>query len=227
MLVHGSACAVPKATFGEAAHALLAVSRQQPGCGCDPAEGFAQPAPTAAQVVVAGPYILSSITQSPLTFAFPMLHSGQCESKSSPKQGQLRKVRHEASLPSPPGNVPCRAVIPPASKERTGQGSLGAPHVLEAPIPCSPAPRLGLMGRNHRHSPAPHETGSISWDYEQHLKENIYRIYIHIPSSLLSGGSPCRPPACSPSPPYPRPCHNARLCVRTMFALHRGWGDWK
>lgn len=39
--------------------------------------------------------------------------------------------------------------------------------------------------------PLSHETGSISWDYTQHLKENIYRIYIHIPFALFSGGSPC------------------------------------
>lgn len=49
------------------------------------------------------------------------------------------------------------------------------------------------------------ETGSVSWDYVQHLKENIYRIYIHIPSTLLSGGSPV-PPSCSLSiPPRPHP----------------------
>lgn len=49
------------------------------------------------------------------------------------------------------------------------------------------------------------ETGSVSWDYVQHLKENIYRIYIHIPSTLLSRGSPV-PPSCSLSiPPRPHP----------------------
>lgn len=38
--------------------------------------------------------------------------------------------------------------------------------------------------------PLSRETGSVSWDYIQHLKENIYRIYIHIPFALFSGGSP-------------------------------------
>lgn len=51
--------------------------------------------------------------------------------------------------------------------------------------------------------PLSHETGSISWDYTQHLKENIYRIYIHIPFALFSGGSPVPflPPAPTSSPP--------------------------
>lgn len=51
--------------------------------------------------------------------------------------------------------------------------------------------------------PLSHETGSISWDYTQHLKENIYRIYIHIPFALFSGGSPVPflPPARTSSPP--------------------------
>lgn len=77
------------------------------------------------------------------------------------------------------------------------------------------------------------ETGSISWDYMQHLKENIYRIYIHIPFALLSGGSPCPPSlpaALTPSPPrllplaFPPCCHNARLCERNNVYSPRGWG---
>lgn len=48
--------------------------------------------------VVAGPHILSSITQSPFTFAFPMLHSEQCANKFNPKLGLLEKARHGASL---------------------------------------------------------------------------------------------------------------------------------
>lgn len=54
--------------------------------------------------------------------------------------------------------------------------------------------------------PLSRETGSISWDYTQHLKENIYRIYIHIPFALFSGGSlvPALPPAPTSSPPRPR-----------------------
>lgn len=73
--------------------------------------------------------------------------------------------------------------------------------------------------------PLSRETGSISWDYMQHLKENIYRIYIHIPFALFSGGSPVPslPPAPTSSPPrllplaFPPPtpsCHNTRLCER-------------
>lgn len=56
-------------------------------------------------------------------------------------------------------------------------------------------------------SPLSRETGSISWDYTQHLKENIYRIYIHIPFALFSGGSPVPslPPARTPSPPPASP----------------------
>lgn len=55
--------------------------------------------------------------------------------------------------------------------------------------------------------PLSRETGSISWDYMQHLKENIYRIYIHIPFTLFSGGSPVPslPPARTSSPPSPPP----------------------
>jgi len=112
--------------------------------------------------VNAGPYILSSIVQRPFTFAFPVLHSGQRANKSSPKQGQLGKVGHGASLSS--WQCP-RAVIPGTFMERTAQGSLGAPRVFVALMPCSPAPGLGLTGRKCQHSPSPHETGSISWDY--------------------------------------------------------------
>lgn len=80
--------------------------------------------------------------------------------------------------------------------------------------------------------PLSRETGSISWDYIQHPKENIYRIYIHIPFALFSGGSPVPslPPARTSSPPrllplaFPPSCHNARLCEGTMFTLRRGWG---
>lgn len=55
----------------------------------------------------------------------------------------------------------------------------------------------------------------------QHLKENIYRIYIHIPFALFSGGSPVPslPPSRTSSPPrllplaFPPPsCYNTRLC---------------
>lgn len=70
--------------------------------------------------------------------------------------------------------------------------------------------------------PLSRETGSVSWDYMQHLKENIYRIYIHIPFALFSGGSPVPslPPARTSSPPrllplaFPPSCHNTRLCER-------------
>lgn len=69
--------------------------------------------------------------------------------------------------------------------------------------------------------PLSRETGSISWDYTQHLKENIYRIYIHIPFALFSGGSPAPslPSALASSPPpssprLPPSCHNTRLCER-------------
>lgn len=82
--------------------------------------------------------------------------------------------------------------------------------------------------------PPPRETGSISWDYMQHLKENIYRIYIHIPFTLFSGAlppsrshfiSPAPPP--SRLPPPPRPATIPAFVRGTMFTLHRGWGDWK
>ena len=70
--------------------------------------------------------------------------------------------------------------------------------------------------------PLSRETGSISWDYMQHLKENIYRIYIHIPFALFSGGFlvPSLPPARTSSPPrllllaFPPSCYNTRLCER-------------
>lgn len=114
MPVRGCACAVPKARFGEAALALWlsAGSRQAVGATRQRVLllALAQPAPLQIRGSMnAGPYILSSIVQSPFTFAFPVLHSGQRANKSSPKQGQLGKVGHGASLSSwqcPSGNVP-------------------------------------------------------------------------------------------------------------------------
>lgn len=108
-------------------------------------------------------------------------------------------------------------VLPPPLHQ--GFSQCGETHNVAKPVPLPPLSR---------------ETGSISRDYTQHLKENIYRIYIHIPFSLFSGGSPCPPSlpaALTPSPPrllplaFPPCCHNALLCERNNVCCPRGWGD--
>lgn len=95
---------------------------------------------------------------------------------------------------------------------------------------------INVEKRAAKSVPLPRETGSISWDYIQHLKENIYRIYIHIPFALFSGGSPMPsfPPTPTSSPPRllplafpPCPATIPAFVRGTMFTLHRGWGDWK
>lgn len=117
------------------------------------------------------------------------------------------------TLPSCPGCSPCLSIRVLINVEK--------PMAKSVPLP-----------------PLSRETGSISWDYMQHLKENIYRIYIHIPFALFSGGSPVPslPPAPTSSPPrllplafppQPRPATIPAFVRGTMFTLHRGWGDWK